>query len=71
MARIRVLRSIAGADFVWEPGQVVDLPGDQAAAWADGVRAELVRGQTPETPETAAAETTARKPARRRKTPTT
>jgi hypothetical protein len=67
MARIRVLQSIAGADFAWEPGQVVDLPGDQAAGWADGVRAELVRGAAPETPEAPALETTTSKPTRRRK----
>ncbi|MFE2941036.1 hypothetical protein ACFXKG_18525 [Streptomyces sp. NPDC059255] len=39
MARIRVLESIAGADFSWVPGDVVELPEEQAAAWADGHRA--------------------------------
>ncbi|MFF8953884.1 hypothetical protein ACF09I_34560 [Streptomyces sp. NPDC014940] len=68
MARIRVLRSVAGADFEWHAGQEVDLPGPEAEKWADGVRAELVRTAPVETPEAApAAETAARRP--RRKTP--
>ncbi|WP_406365293.1 hypothetical protein [Streptomyces sp. NBC_00645] len=41
MARIRVLEAIAGADFSWAPGDLVDLPDEQAALWADGHRAEL------------------------------
>lgn len=69
MARIRMLTSVAGADFVWETGQEIDLPGPQAAVWADGVRAELVRGEKPETPEaaTAAPERAARTRTRSRK----
>ncbi|MEV6803142.1 hypothetical protein [Streptomyces sp. NPDC051132] len=70
MARIRVLRSVAGADFEWHAGQEVDLPGDEAAKWADGVRAELVRTLPVETPEgPARAERAARKPVRRRAAP--
>ncbi|MFF9898498.1 hypothetical protein [Streptomyces longispororuber] len=64
MARIRMLTSVSGEGFVWEAGQEIDLPGSQAAAWADGVRAELVRDAAPETPETlesAAPERTARR----------
>ncbi|MGW6566445.1 hypothetical protein [Streptomyces sp. NPDC054975] len=65
MARIRMLTSVAGADFAWEAGQVVDLPGPQAAVWADGVRAVLVRAEPTETPESPAPERTSRKrPAR-------
>ena len=41
MPRIRVLEGIAGADFSWAPGDLVDLPDEQAAVWADGHRAEL------------------------------
>jgi hypothetical protein len=55
MARIRMLTSVAGEGFVWEIGQEIDLPGPQATVWADGVRAELVRSEKPETPEAAAA----------------
>lgn len=67
MARIRMLTSVAGVDFVWEAGQVIDLPGAEASKWADGVRAEMVRTAPVETPETTpAAETAARRPARRK-----
>jgi hypothetical protein len=51
MARIRMLTSVAGDGFAWETGQVIDLPGSEAAVWADGVRAELVRSRPVETPE--------------------
>ncbi|MET7914459.1 hypothetical protein ABZU45_00710 [Streptomyces avermitilis] len=51
MARIRMLTSVSGDGFVWETGQEIDLPGSEATVWADGVRAELVRGQPIETPE--------------------
>ena len=66
MARIRMLTSVAGAGFVWEPGQVVDLPGPEAAAWADGVRAVLVRGEPADTPEAPGPGRTARKRAQAR-----
>ncbi|MFJ1808542.1 MULTISPECIES: hypothetical protein [unclassified Streptomyces] len=65
-----MLTSVAGEGFIWEIGQVVDLPGSEAAVWADGVRAELVRTPTVETPERAAVtETSARKPPARRRKP--
>lgn len=41
MARIRVLEAIAGADFSWAPGDVVDVTDEAAATWADGHRAVL------------------------------
>lgn len=41
-ARIRILRGVSGLDFAWGPGEVVDLPADEAAKWADGERAEYV-----------------------------
>lgn len=64
MAQIRVLQAIAGLNFSWTPGQLVDLPGNEAAQYCDGVRAELVRGDRPETPEarSAAVETTSEAP---------
>ena len=62
MARIRILMAVSGADFQWSPGQVVDLPGEAASRWADGVRAELVRGDPIETAITAAPERTSRRP---------
>ncbi|MEV7240454.1 hypothetical protein AB0N92_04210 [Streptomyces sp. NPDC093248] len=68
MARIRVLTSVAGEGFSWRAGEEIDLPGAEAAKWADGVRAVLVRTAPVETPEAApAAETAARRP--RRKSP--
>jgi hypothetical protein len=51
MARIRMLTSVAGDGFSWEAGQEVDLPGPQAAIWADGERAVMVRDEPVETPE--------------------
>lgn len=68
MARIRMLTSVAGTGFAWEAGQEIDLPGPEAAQWADGVRAELVRDAPAETPEDVpAAERTGRKTQARRK----
>ncbi|KUH38388.1 MULTISPECIES: hypothetical protein [Streptomyces] len=68
MARIRMLVSVAGAGFSWQPGQVVDLPGAEAAKWADGVRAVLIRDEPMETPERAAGAETAARPRTRRTT---
>lgn len=41
MPRIRVLEAIAGADFSWAPGDVVEVSDEAAASWADGHRAVL------------------------------
>jgi hypothetical protein len=66
MARIRMLTSVAGDGFSWDAGQEIDLPGAEASKWADGVRAEMVRTRSVETPESApAAETAARRPRRK------
>jgi hypothetical protein len=70
MARIRMLTSVAGEGFSWRAGEEIDLPGAEAAKWADGVRAELVRDVPVETPEQPlAAERAARRPARRKAAP--
>ncbi|MEW2567635.1 hypothetical protein [Streptomyces sp. NPDC047070] len=50
MTRIRVLEAIAGADFAWAPGDVVEVSDDQAAAFADGHRAVLADDQDPGEP---------------------
>ncbi|MEV6437240.1 hypothetical protein [Streptomyces anulatus] len=50
MARLKILTAIGGLGFSWQPGQVVDLPDEQAALWADGVRARLV-DHTPPPPD--------------------
>ncbi|EGX60096.1 hypothetical protein SZN_09246 [Streptomyces zinciresistens K42] len=41
MPHIRVLEAIAGADFSWVPGDVVEVSEEEAASWADGHRAVL------------------------------
>lgn len=53
MPRIRILQAVAGLDFSWAPGDVVELGDEEAAAWADGERAELV--DSPDGAEKAAA----------------
>lgn len=37
---VRFLVAVAGLDFSRTPGEVVELPADEAAKWCDGVRAE-------------------------------
>lgn len=48
MVKVRILVSIVG-DRTWNIGDVVELSEQQAAAWADGVRAERIRSVAPET----------------------
>jgi hypothetical protein len=55
MPRIHILQAIAGPDFSWNADSVVDVSGEEASKWCDGIRAELVRGETVETPESKAA----------------
>lgn len=51
MPKIRLLTSVAGAGPVnGEVGDVLDVDAATARAWADGERAERVKGK-PETPE--------------------
>lgn len=50
MATIRVLQAIGGLDFSWKRGDLVELPDDEAAMWADGVRAELTDQAPPAAP---------------------
>ena len=42
MVAVRMLTGVAGDDFSWRPGEIVDMSEEQAAAWADGVRGERV-----------------------------
>ncbi|MEV8245032.1 hypothetical protein AB0R01_14820 [Streptomyces rochei] len=58
-----MLTSVAGRGFAWVAGQEIDLPGAEAAKWADGVRAELVRTEPAETPEDPAVVETPEQPA--------
>ncbi|MFO7164911.1 MAG: hypothetical protein DIU75_016400 [Mycolicibacterium hassiacum] len=47
--RIRLLVSVAGLDFSWRSGEVVELPAAEAAKWADGERAVFADDIEPET----------------------
>jgi hypothetical protein len=54
MATVRILRAVAGLDFSWKKGDLVDMDDDRAAQWADGVRAELADQAPPAPPAPAA-----------------
>lgn len=41
VAKVQIIQSISGTAFAWQPGQVVDMPDDEAAKWADGERGVL------------------------------
>ncbi|MGW1246923.1 hypothetical protein [Streptomyces sp. NPDC002535] len=41
MPHIKVLEAVAGADFSWAPGDIVEVSEEAAAVWADGHRAVL------------------------------
>jgi hypothetical protein len=47
MPDVRILQGVSGLDFSWAPGDVVPMEEAQAAAWADGYRAELADGGDP------------------------
>jgi len=49
MAKVRILVPVGGIDFSWQPEQIVEMNDQDAAAWADGTRAELV--EEPPKPE--------------------
>jgi hypothetical protein len=43
VAYIRMLQSVVGERFSWDPDEVVEVSEADAAVWADGVRAVRVR----------------------------
>jgi hypothetical protein len=43
VAYIRMLQSVVGERFSWDPDEVVEVSEAVAAVWADGVRAVRVR----------------------------
>ena len=51
MARIRILQAVGGTDFSWAPGDEVEVDDEQATAWADGERAELIETAEKATPK--------------------
>jgi hypothetical protein len=50
MAFIKVLVPVGGLDFSWQPEQIVEVTDEQAAAWADGIRAEHAEDPNPPKP---------------------
>ncbi len=61
MPRVRFLQSVAGDDVGdRHAGDEVDLPAAAAQAWVDGERAELVREEPVERPESPRREQAAR-----------
>lgn len=57
-----MLTSVAGPDTDWPEGSIVDMTDDQAALWADGVRAiRLERQPEREVAVTRPAENAARR----------
>lgn len=79
MPTVRILQSVAGLDFSWVPGDEIDMTEEQAAAWADNYRGELVEAEkavkpraeaperAPEIPEAKAEQPVRRGPGRPRK----
>jgi hypothetical protein len=58
---IRLLTSVVGSGPVFgSAGDEIRVDGPTAKAWADGIRAELVREETPERAITGPTETTDR-----------
>ncbi|MFE4647747.1 hypothetical protein [Streptomyces sp. NPDC056707] len=51
MPRIRILEAVAGLNFSWQPGDVVDLVEEEASKWADGHRAVWADEAPPLPPE--------------------
>lgn len=48
---VEILVGVAGDDFSWAPGDLVDMTDDQVEAWADGERARIYdRTPTPTAP---------------------
>lgn len=51
MPRVKFLTPVATDDGVFQAGQVADVPGPLASAWAKGGNVEIIRGEAAETPE--------------------
>jgi hypothetical protein len=60
MPTVRFLTAVAGDRFHYYAGQVVELPGEEASKWCDGVRAEIVRTPVTETTDTGSHRTRSR-----------
>jgi hypothetical protein len=50
MSRVKILVSIAAADWSYHPGQIVDIPEEQASTWIASGLAEATEPATAPTP---------------------
>ncbi len=65
MPKVRMLTTVAGPDFDWQHGQIVEMDEKQASEWADGERAvRLERNEQPENTARTQPENTARRVSR-------
>lgn len=69
LVAVRMLVAVAGADFSWVPEEIVHLPAEEAAKWADGERGEYVQPRRETTNAAPRVETTAARPARKAAAP--
>tara|TARA_B100000686_G_C16726469_1_gene938100 strand:+ start:484 stop:693 length:210 start_codon:yes stop_codon:yes gene_type:complete len=46
--KVKILVSIAGAEFSYRAGEIVDMPTDTAKAWIEGGNAEKFTGKSVE-----------------------
>lgn len=51
MIPVRILEGVAGSDFSWVPGEIVEMSEEDAVKWADGYRAERVEQADPPRPD--------------------
>jgi hypothetical protein len=52
--RVQIRKSVASAEYVYQEGETVEVTGERATELVSRGYGELVRGEAPETPETAA-----------------
>lgn len=62
LVAVRLKVAVAGADFSWKPEEIVHLPREEAAKWADGERGEYVTPQRETTNGAPQVETTSARP---------
>ena len=46
--KVKILQSIAGANFAYRVGEIVDMDSDMAKSWIDGGNAEKFTGKSVE-----------------------
>lgn len=50
MPNVRILKTVAGLDFLWSPGAELDLTAAEADLWCDGEHAERIIEEPAEKP---------------------